>query len=48
VWGLVCCAGVMHYQKVGDLDVESWNQQLDTNCRGVMNATVKPKTRTAT
>ncbi|EKX43268.1 hypothetical protein GUITHDRAFT_110683 [Guillardia theta CCMP2712] len=39
VWGLVNCAGVMHYQKVSDLDVESWNQQLDTNCRGVLNST---------
>eukprot|EP00286_Rhodomonas_abbreviata_P010076 CAMPEP_0181323322 /NCGR_PEP_ID=MMETSP1101-20121128/19719_1 /TAXON_ID=46948 /ORGANISM="Rhodomonas abbreviata, Strain Caron Lab Isolate" /LENGTH=250 /DNA_ID=CAMNT_0023431333 /DNA_START=39 /DNA_END=791 /DNA_ORIENTATION=+ len=39
VWGLVNCAGVMHYQTVSALDLESWDQQLDTNCRGVMYAT---------
>jgi hypothetical protein len=25
-WGLVNCAGVMHYQYISDLDVESWAQ----------------------
>mmetsp|Transcript_15233 Transcript_15233/g.31405 ORF Transcript_15233/g.31405 Transcript_15233/m.31405 type:complete len:249 (+) Transcript_15233:24-770(+) len=39
VWGLVCCAGVMHYQRVTSLDIESWDQQLETNCRGVLYAT---------
>jgi len=38
-WGLVNCAGLMHYQYVADLDVESWTAQLDTNCKGTMHAT---------
>eukprot|EP00277_Geminigera_cryophila_P013764 CAMPEP_0179459014 /NCGR_PEP_ID=MMETSP0799-20121207/42424_1 /TAXON_ID=46947 /ORGANISM="Geminigera cryophila, Strain CCMP2564" /LENGTH=252 /DNA_ID=CAMNT_0021260561 /DNA_START=14 /DNA_END=772 /DNA_ORIENTATION=+ len=38
-WGLVNCAGLMHYQYVSDLDVESWTAQLDTNCKGTMHAT---------
>jgi len=37
--GLVNCAGLMHYQYVADLDVESWTAQLDTNCKGTMHAT---------
>jgi len=38
-WGLVNCAGLMHYQYVADLDVESWAMQVDTNCKGTMHAT---------
>ena len=36
-WGLVNCAGVMHYQRVLDCDTDSWDNQIDVNCKGVMN-----------
>ena len=29
LWGAVNCAGLMHYQYVADLDVESWAMQVD-------------------
>jgi thioester reductase-like protein len=37
VWGLVNCAGVMHYQRVLDCDCDSWDNQIDVNCKGVLN-----------
>lgn len=37
IWGLINCAGVMHYQRVLDCDTDSWNDQIDVNCKGVLN-----------
>ena len=37
VWGLVNCAGVKHYQRLSDCDTESWDNQIDVNCKGVLN-----------
>lgn len=48
IWGLINCAGVMHYQKVMDCDEVSWAQQIDVNCKGVLNgvASVLPSMKT--
>ena len=37
VWGLINCAGVMHYQRVLDIDTVSWENQFNVNCKGVLN-----------
>ena len=48
IWGLINCAGVMHYQKALDCDEISWSQQIDVNCKGVLNsiASVLPSMKT--
>lgn len=37
VWGLVNCAGVAQYQRVIDRDFRSWDEQININCKGVLN-----------
>eukprot|EP00915_Cephaloidophora_sp_WS-2016_P010325 GHVH01015008.1.p1 GENE.GHVH01015008.1~~GHVH01015008.1.p1 ORF type:complete len:1158 (-),score=184.83 GHVH01015008.1:1358-4831(-) len=38
VWGLVHCAGVMHYMKISNFEVDVWHKEIDVNCKGTVNA----------
>ncbi|KAH7329483.1 non-ribosomal peptide synthetase [Stachybotrys elegans] len=35
---LVCCAGVMYFTMMANVNVEQWEQTVDVNCKGLLHA----------